>query len=73
MNELNYIPDGWVETTLGEVATFQRGFDLPTKDRTNGNYPLMVSNGQDGTYNEFKVKAPGIVTGRSGSFGRRRH
>lgn len=69
MNELKKIPEGWVETTLGEVVTFQRGFDLPTKDRIDGNFPLMVSNGQDGTHNEFKVKAPGIVTGRSGSLG----
>jgi type I restriction enzyme S subunit len=69
MNEVNNIPEGWVETTLGKVVTFQRGFDLPTTDRTMGNFPLMVSNGQDGTHNEFKVKAPGIVTGRSGSLG----
>lgn len=69
MNEVNNIPEGWVETTLGEVVTFQRGFDLPTTNRTTGNFPLMVSNGQDGTHNEFKVKAPGVVTGRSGSLG----
>lgn len=69
MSEVKNIPSDWAENTLGEVATFQRGFDLPTKDRTDGNYPLMVSNGQDGTHNEFKVMAPGIVTGRSGSLG----
>jgi len=63
------IPEGWIETTLGEVATFQRGFDLPKSDRTFGEYPLMVSNGQDGTHKEFKVSGPGIVTGRSGSLG----
>lgn len=59
----------WLNTTLGEVVTFQRGFDLPKKDRTSGIYPIMVSNGQDGTHNEFKVKAPGIITGRSGTLG----
>ncbi|NRD22707.1 restriction endonuclease subunit S [Winogradskyella litoriviva] len=63
------LPNGWKETTLGEVAFFQRGFDLPKKDREKGDYPLMVSNGQDETHKEFKVKAPGIVTGRSGSLG----
>lgn len=41
--------EGWVETTLGEVATFQRGFGFPKTDRCSGVYPLMVSNGQDGT------------------------
>ncbi len=34
---------GWVETTPGEVATFQRGFDLPEKDRINGEYPLNTT------------------------------
>ncbi|MCK5686916.1 restriction endonuclease subunit S, partial [bacterium] len=63
------LPSGWIETTLGEVATFQRGFDLPKKDRTNGRYPLMVSNGQDGKHKDYKVDAPGIVTGRSGTIG----
>lgn len=65
----NSLPKGWVKTTLGDVATFQRGFDLPKKDRIIGEYPLMVSNGQDGTHKEYKVKAPGIVTGRSGTLG----
>jgi len=67
---MSELPKGWAETTLGEVATFQRGFDLPKKDRCDGNYPLMVSNGQDGTHNNYKVKAPGIVTGRSGTLGK---
>ena len=64
------LPEGWRETTLGEVVTFQRGFDLPKKDRTEGEYPLMVSNGQDGTHASYKVEAPGIVTGRSGTLGK---
>lgn len=61
--------NGWREVKLGDVATFQRGFDLPTKNRTTGTYPLMVSNGQDGTHSEYKVEAPGVVTGRSGTLG----
>ncbi|MCK5353590.1 MAG: restriction endonuclease subunit S [Methyloprofundus sp.] len=66
---MSELPKGWIETTLGEVATFQRGFDLPKKDRTSGQYPLMVSNGQDGTHKDYKIKAPGVVTGRSGTLG----
>lgn len=69
MSSVNDIPNGWEETTLGEACVFQRGFDLPKKDRSEGKFPLMVSNGQDGTHKEYKVKAPGIVTGRSGSLG----
>lgn len=63
------LPEGWKETTLGEFITLQRGFDLPTKERTHGIFPLMVSNGQDGTHDEYKVTGPGIVTGRSGTLG----
>ncbi|MGV8815366.1 MAG: restriction endonuclease subunit S [Gelidibacter sp.] len=63
------IPEGWVETTLGEVATFQRGFDLRKTDREEGEYPVIVSNGEDGTHRDCKVLGPGIVTGRSGSLG----
>lgn len=62
--------NNWKETTLGEVAELQRGFDLPTQNRKKGRYPLMVSNGQDGAVQHFKVEAPGIVTGRSGTIGK---
>jgi type I restriction enzyme S subunit len=65
----NALPTGWKTTTLGEVATFQRGFDLPKQDRTEGNFPIIVSNGYDGSHSESKVEGPGVVTGRSGSLG----
>lgn len=57
-------------TTLGEVVEFQRGFDLPTQDRIKGIYPLIASTGIDGYVKEYKVLAPGVVTGRSGSLGK---
>ena len=63
------LPNGWQQVRLGEVATFQRGFDLFAPSRISGDYPLIASNGQDGTHNECKVKAPGVVTGRSGTLG----
>lgn len=59
----------WREVKLGDVVTFQRGFDLPRKNRMPGEYPLMVSNGQDGTHCEYKVEGPGVVIGRSGTLG----
>jgi len=61
---------GWKETTLGEVVEFQRGFDLPIQNRTTGKYPLVVSNGIDGFVDEYKVKGPGVITGRSGTLGK---
>jgi restriction endonuclease S subunit len=61
--------NGWVEKRLGEVCTLQRGFDLPTKQRKKGDYPLISSSGCIDSQAEAKVSGPGVVTGRSGSIG----
>ncbi|TVQ41815.1 MAG: restriction endonuclease subunit S [Gloeocapsa sp. DLM2.Bin57] len=61
--------DSWIYTTLGEAITLQRGFDLPAKDRKLGNIPVVASTGIVGTHNQARVKAPGVVIGRSGSLG----
>lgn len=61
--------DGWEEKRFDEVCVLQRGFDLPTHSRFEGNYPLVSSNGITDRINEWKVKAPGVVTGRSGTIG----
>jgi len=60
---------GWKQCTMGEVATFQRGFDLPATIRQPGNVPVISSAGITGYHNEHKVKGPGVVTGRYGSIG----
>lgn len=60
---------GWLKTTLGEVTTFQRGFDLPVGDRTNSGFPVVASTGVVGRHNQAQVASPGIVIGRSGSIG----
>ncbi len=60
----------WKETTLGEVATLQRGIDLPDQKRKNGKVPILGSFGITGYHDEARVKAPGVTVGRSGaSFG----
>jgi type I restriction enzyme S subunit len=59
----------WVDTTLGDVLTLQRGFDLPETDREPGRYPVVASTGPVGTHVEAAVKGPGVVIGRSGSLG----
>ena len=59
----------WVKKRLGEVCTLQRGFDLPTRQRQQGNYPLVSSSGCTDSQAEAKVSRPGVVTGRSGSIG----
>lgn len=54
---------------LNEFITLQRGFDLPAKDRLEGNIPVVASTSVNGYHNQSKVKAPGVVIGRSGSIG----
>lgn len=63
------VPDGWDKCQVGDLLTLQRGFDLPVKSRIEGSAPIYASTGINGYHNEAKVKAPGIVTGRSGSLG----
>jgi type I restriction enzyme S subunit len=59
----------WVDITLGDVLTLQRGFDLPESERRPGAYPVIASTGPVGTHDEAMVKGPGVVIGRSGSLG----
>ncbi|OAM31296.1 restriction endonuclease subunit S [Eikenella longinqua] len=54
---------------LNEFIILQRGFDLPSSKRIAGNVPVVASTGIAGYHNEIKVKAPGVVIGRSGSIG----
>ena len=68
--EIGEIPEDWEVVKLGEVAPLQRGFDLPERQRVDGAYPVVYSNGILNTHNAYKVKAPGVVTGRSGTLGR---
>jgi type I restriction enzyme, S subunit len=61
--------EDWEEKRFEEVCILQRGFDLPTHSRSEGNYPLVSSNGITDRIDLWKVKGPGVVTGRSGTIG----
>ncbi|WP_120075885.1 restriction endonuclease subunit S [Aurantiacibacter odishensis] len=63
------LPEGWTMKAAGDVATLQRGFDLPVQDRQDGVVPIFAANGSVGTHSVHKVEGPGVVTGRSGSLG----
>ncbi|NEO45586.1 MAG: restriction endonuclease subunit S [Moorea sp. SIO4A3] len=67
---MNQFPDGWTVKPLGEVATLQRGFDLPIHKRISGKIPVFAANGAVGFHNESKIQGPGVVTGRSGTLGK---
>ncbi|MDA8430301.1 MAG: restriction endonuclease subunit S [Geobacteraceae bacterium] len=60
---------GWERKKLGDVATLQRGFDLPTQDRVAGDFPIVSSSGVIDTHHKSAVRGTGVVTGRSGSIG----
>jgi len=67
--QLRSVPPGWNQLPLGEVATLQRGFDLPIQGRIEGLIPVYGSNGIDGWHSRHAVSGPGVITGRSGSIG----
>lgn len=68
-SELGMVPVGWRVGVVGDLFELQRGFDLPTSTRTDGLYPVFAASGLNGYHNHYKIKAPGITTGRSGVLG----
>ena len=70
MQKLLQPKEGWEVKKLGEISPLQRGFDLPNRDLQKGIYPVVYSNGIVNYHNRYQAKAPGIVTGRSGTIGK---
>ena len=68
--EIGLIPDDWEVKSVIDIAPLQRGFDLPNKNLQKGIYPVVYSNGIVNYHNKSQAKAPGIVTGRSGTIGK---
>ena len=64
------VPEGGGRTNINEILTFHRGYDLTKNEMKAGRYPVVGSTTVIGYHNEFKIKGPGIVTGRSGSLGK---
>ena len=60
----------WAEKPFGEVATLQRGFDLPVTRRTSGRFVVYAANGPVGCHDTPMIAGPGVITGRSGSIGK---
>jgi type I restriction enzyme, S subunit len=60
----------WEEKRLENVAPLQRGFDLPSTEIQPGDVPVVYSNGVLKFHNKAMAKAPGLVTGRSGTIGK---
>lgn len=54
---------------LGDIVNFKRGYDLPSYNRKDGNYPIVSSSGISGYHAEYKVDGEGVVIGRYGTLG----
>lgn len=63
------IPKGWKEATLGEIAIFNYGEGLKTKNRERGRIPVYGSSGITGFHNQALVNEPGYIIGRKGTVG----
>ena len=62
-------PVHWDVKQLRRAIMFQRGHDLPTDEREQGEVVIVSSSGVSSTHSRAIAKAPGIVTGRYGTIG----
>jgi type I restriction enzyme S subunit len=60
---------GFHEVRIGDVLTFQRGFDITKNEQSDGDVPIVSSSGVSSFHNKWKVKGPGVVIGRKGTLG----
>lgn len=54
---------------FNDFIKLNRGFDLPESNIVGGKYPIAASTSIKDYHKDFKVKAPCVTTGRSGSLG----
>lgn len=59
----------WQEKRFDSFIKLNRGFDLPDKYIVNGVYPVVASTNIKAYHISYKVAAPVVTTGRSGSLG----
>lgn len=64
------IPEHWEPTRLKWVCRFEYGESLSVIDRKEGDCPVYGSNGITGFHSSAISKAPCIIVGRKGSFGK---
>ena len=59
----------WLETTIGDQATLQRGIDITKAEQRPGKVPVISSGGISSYHDTVGVKGPGVVLGRKGVVG----
>jgi type I restriction enzyme S subunit len=63
------VVEAWIETTIGEQATLQRGIDITKAEQRDGKVPVISSGGVSSYHDTAAVKGPGVVLGRKGVVG----
>lgn len=66
---LGEVPAHWEVKSLKRAVLLQRGHDLPTEERIEGDVPIVSSGGISGYHNLAITASPTIVTGRYGTIG----
>ena len=59
----------WIDTTIGEQATLQRGIDITKAEQRAGAVPVISSGGVSSCHDTPAVSGPGVVLGRKGVVG----
>src|ERR1035437_10043171 len=59
----------WLQTTIGDQATLQRGIDITKVEQRPGKVPVISSGGISSYHDTVGVKGPGVVLGRKGVVG----
>lgn len=68
--EIGAIPESWKIGPLGDLALFQRGFDITKSAQSKGGtIPVVSSGGVKSFHDVAAVSGPGVVIGRKGSIG----
>ncbi len=57
------------KTLLENILQLHRGYDLPEREREDGNVPIISSSGYSGTHNKYKCDGENVITGRYGTIG----
>jgi restriction endonuclease S subunit len=60
----------WKKTTIGDVLTLQRGFDITRAEQRPGSIPVVSSGGIGSYHDTAAVQGPGVVIGRKGTLGK---
>lgn len=59
----------WIETTIGEQVTLQRGFDITKAQQHPGAVPVVSSGGISSYHDTATARGPGVILGRKGVVG----